>query len=361
MKPSAWLLRLGLDALLVAIALFDHLVFLDNASPLQLALAIIGALALVLRRRWPWASLIFALPAVAFAAASVAALVALYSIAVKEPRRWLLIVAGLLFFVSSANAWWGVEPIQEALVAGIYSVMSAAAPIALGLLVRTSRELNERLHELDVARELERQHAEHEILTTERTRIAREMHDVVSHQVSLIAVQAGALQVGTNDEQVRNSAVTIRTLAANTLDELRQMVTVLRATGESAGQLEPQPTMHDLGDLIAASGIEVTTEIVVPEDLPATVQRALYRTVQESLTNIRKHAPGATARVSAQMIDNEIELRITNTPPVGDALSLPSAGHGLMGLRERAELLDGSLETESKPDGSFALTLRLPV
>ncbi|WP_138946046.1 sensor histidine kinase [Plantibacter sp. M259] len=241
----------------------------------------------------------------------------------------------------------------------VYAALYAAAPIAFGLLVRTRRELFDRIRDLEQARRSERARIASDVLVEERTRIAREMHDVVSHQVSLIAVQAGAIQVQTEEPGTKRMAVTVRSLASRTLDELRDMVTLLRAeTGHAP--LAPQPTVDDLDRLIAESGIAVTSAIELPDGLPAPLQRAIYRTVQEGLTNARKHAPGAAVDVRAEASADEVTVVIRNARPARSSdSSWLSAGHGLVGLSERAELLNGSLLTEDTPT-RFTLTFRAP-
>jgi signal transduction histidine kinase len=184
------------------------------------------------------------------------------------------------------------------------------------------------------------------------------MHDVVSHQVSLIAVRAGALQVSTTDPDTKDAASTIRRLSTDTLDELRHMVTLLRASGSLATGLTPQPTLAELERLIAHSGIEVRMDgSSVPTGIGAHAQRAIYRTVQEALTNVRKHAPGAAASVHIEQHDTDLTVTITNTRPTRPTVPLPSAQHGLLGIRERAELLGGTMEAGPTTDGGFRVRL----
>lgn len=202
-------------------------------------------------------------------------------------------------------------------------------------------------------------HAVEEILAAERARIAREMHDVVSHQVSLIAVEAGALQVQAADPAVRATARRMRTHAVNALDELRQMVGVLRVTGSPCLHPTPHPTLDDLRTLIRESGIRTTASLDLPADLPAHAPRTLYRTIQEALTNIRKHAPGADVRITGRTAGDYITLAVHNTAGTAPSMALPSARHGLIGLRERAEMLGGTLTTRIDPDGAHTLTISI--
>ena len=360
MKRPAWLTPTLIDVLLVPVALADSLLYIYETSTLEITIAIVSSLSLLLRRRWPWVTLLLTLPALVVTASSITGLVALYSVAVAARRRWTIFVAGAAVLLCTSAIWWGIGLGGDMVVLMIYAVMTTAAPIALGLLVRTRRELTERLRELEEARESERRRADEEVLATERARIAREMHDVVSHQVSLLAVQAGALQVASVDPEVKETARTLRSLAVKTLDELRQMVTVLRAASATTNQIAPQPTIADLPELIAGSGIAATTSLAFPAELSTSVQRAVYRTVQEALTNIRKHAAGATATITAHTVGSELVVRVHNTAGTEAAMTLPASGHGLVGLRERAELLGGSLTTVAEGDGTFAVQLRIP-
>ncbi|MDR1427993.1 MAG: histidine kinase [Bifidobacteriaceae bacterium] len=355
-----WLTSVIVDVVLIAAGLADGLLFLYGASPWEIGVSIVGAVGLGVRRRWPWVSLLLALPALALVSGFVPGLVALYSVALGERRRPLTVVAGACVLAASFGTWWEPGAASDMIASLIYATMAAAAPIALGLLVRTRRELMARVEDLQAARLSERRHVEAEILAAERARMAREMHDVVSSQVSLLAVQAGALQVATDDPAVEGTARIIRSLAVKTLDELRQMVGVLRAGAHTGSHLAPRPTVADLPALVAASGIPARVDLKLPEGLSASVQLAVYRTVQEALTNIRKHAPGATATVTATAKGGLIEVVVHNTRGTEPGIELPRAGHGLLGLRERAELLDGTLSTSFESDGAHVLTLRIP-
>lgn len=359
MKRRSRLWSVLLELALIAAAAVESLTTLEWATPWESGLAIAAAVGLIFRRRWPWLSLLLAVPAFTLNLATLAGLASLFSVAVRERRRWRLVTTGAVVFVLAAVPWWGWTSPNYTILSIVYAALYAAAPIAFGLLVRTRRELFDRIHDLEQIRRSERARIASDVLVEERTRIAREMHDVVSHQVSLIAVQAGAIQVQTEEPGTKRMAVTIRSLASRTLDELRDMVTLLRAeTGHAP--LAPQPTVDDLDRLIADSGIDVTSAIELPDGLPAPVQRAIYRTVQEGLTNARKHAPGAAVDVRAEASADEVTVTIRNDRPARTSdSSWSSAGHGLVGLSERAELLNGSLLTEDAPT-RFTLTFRAP-
>jgi signal transduction histidine kinase len=229
------------------------------------------------------------------------------------------------------------------------------------LLARTREDLSARIAEAERAREVERELIAHRVLTHERARLAREMHDVVSHQVSLIAVQAGTLQMVGPDADTRQAARTIRELSVATLDELRHMVGVLRAADGRSVELHPQPGLRELEQLVAAGGIPTSVNIDPGLDVAPPLQRAVYRTVQEALTNVRKHAPGASATVSIRRQADELIAAIGNTAGSHQVTPLPSHRQGLIGLRERAELLGGTISAGPTPAGGFYLEVRLPI
>ncbi|MGW1045850.1 sensor histidine kinase [Streptomyces sp. NPDC002547] len=354
------------DGLLVGAALVDTWVNVDLTDPAETVCALLAAFALALRRRLPLTTFVLALPTALITDAVFATIAALYTLSSLSRRLWLPAVCALAFAAADFLPWpWSaVRPAELArtpsLIQLVYTLATAAAPVFLGQLVQAHRELSLRLAEISEAREHERLLTDQSILSEERAQLAREMHDVVSHQVSLIAVQAGALQVGSRDDETRAAAATIRQLSVQTLDELRHMVSVLRASGGRRTELTPQPSLADLRRLVAGSGIEAELETDLPGDLPPTVQRAVYRTVQEALTNVRKHAPGARAIVRIHHGDDALHTVVTNTAPTRPALALPSAHHGLVGLRQRAELLGGTVEAGPTADGGYRLHLELP-
>jgi len=162
------------------------------------------------------------------------------------------------------------------------------------------------------------------------------------------------------DPDVAEGVRTIRTLSVDTLDELRHMVTLLRASGGRATELTPQPTLADLHKLVATSGIDTELTGELPSDISTPAQRALYRTVQEALTNVRKHAPGAAAVVHVWHDTGGYGVTVTNSPSTRPSLPLPGSHQGLVGLRERAELLDGTFESGPTDDGGYQVRVRLP-
>ncbi|MBC9713855.1 two-component sensor histidine kinase [Streptomyces sp. TRM66268-LWL] len=356
----------GVDASLVALSLLDAWINLyGEASPFMWASAALGCAGLFLRRRLPLAAFLLTLPMLVFMDVAVAPMVALYTVAAHTRNRLLLAGCALLNAAASTLVWPMSDTLSGedrtwTLIQFVYTLATAFAPVLFGQLVQARQDVARQLVEVEEAREHESALYAQTVLARERAQLAREMHDVVSHQVSLIAVQAGALQVAAKDPQTRDGARAIRTLSVNTLDELRHMVTLLRASGGRATELTPQPTLAELQQLIANSGIETTLAGELPPGISTTAQRTIYRTVQEALTNVRKHAPGARAEVRLWHDTQHFGVTITNTAPTRPSVPLPSAHHGLIGLRERAELLDGTLTAEPTRQGGFTIELRAP-
>ncbi|MFH9425617.1 sensor histidine kinase [Streptomyces sp. NPDC017529] len=360
--------------------------FLVNGLDLGLesAVSLVAAGALLLRRRLPLAVFLVTLPGLYIGYIWFAPMIALYTLAaLRRGRARLGVCAGLLI-----AAHFFPYPLSD-LDPGAYrdnvqvlidAMVTSAAPIALGLLVRTRRELAARVDDLTRSLRREDRLIADRVLATERARLAREMHDVVAHQVSLISLQAGAVQVSAEEEAARESARTIRELSVRTLEELRHMVGILRAAGggtADAGDLVPQPDLAELPRLIETSALDVTYEDEVPAGTcgAKAVERAAFRTVQEALTNVRKHAPGARVRVrvaavgaprgaaadgAAEPLGLRVEVR--NGPPDASAPApaLPGGGHGLVGLRERAQSLGGLLEAGHTADGGFLVRAEFP-
>ncbi|GAA1652922.1 histidine kinase [Actinoplanes couchii] len=351
-----------IEAALIAAAALDTFVNMWSDAPVSIALGVVACVVLPLRHRFPRTVFALTLPAALLEAALVAPFVALYVLSTRvRDRRWLAGCAVLFAIASAAPSPFDTEATSasDTLVYLAYGLATAAVPVLLGQLVLTRRELSRRIEEIEEAKEHERVLHAQAILAQERAQLAREMHDVVSHQVSLIAVQAGALQVASGEAATREAARTIRTLSVGTLEELRTMVTLLRASG--ATELSPQPTLADLRTLVGASGIEAK---LIGEPAPTVGtpgQRAIYRTVQEALTNVRKHAPGAAATVELWHSGPHTGVTITNTRPPRPALPLPGAGQGLVGLHERACLLNGALESGPTEDGGYRVHMTLPL
>ncbi|WP_171075165.1 sensor histidine kinase [Nonomuraea basaltis] len=278
-----------------------------------------------------------------------------YAVAAFARNRRLI---WLPLVVVAAIAFLGAPPSSRAIaVAGMVLIL-VGGPAALGRYVVARAERAKRDHHLR-AEQARRQ---------ERLRLAAEIHDVVSHRVSVMVLQAGALQLTAADEMTRQAAGQLRTTGCQTLDELRDLVGLLNAAGPadsaSAGPLEPMPDLSALVE--SAQSIGTIVEVDGAEDpclLPPVVGRTAYRVVQEALTNVHKHAPGARVRLQVRHLPAGIQVSIHNTAPTraGDAvLASAGAGVGLLGLRRRIELINGTLHAEPCTDGGYRVEANLP-
>ena len=353
------------DIVLVAASAVDIRANLWDDTTLGIALAALGCAALAFRRKFPLGVFLLTLPIALTQPVAVAPLVALFTLAERSRNRSLLAVCVAVTAVANSTPW-PLASLTEVgrtmtLVTFVYGLATAAAPVLIAQLLQTHRDLARRLREIEEVREHERALHAQAMLARERAQLAREMHDVVSHQVSLIAVRAGALQVAAKDADAKEAARTIRSLSVTTLDELRTMVTLLRASGGNATGLTPQPTLADLAKLVESSGTHVELSGELPPAVGTPAQRALYRTVQEALTNVRKHAPGARAWAELWQDGDDVGVTVTNTAPTRPSLSLPGSQHGLVGLRERADILHGTLEAGPTEEGGYRVRLRIPL
>ncbi|WP_340377330.1 histidine kinase [Streptomyces sp. SS7] len=205
-------------------------------------------------------------------------------------------------------------------------------------------------------------------LLEERTTIARELHDVVAHHMSVVAIQAEAApyRVENPPEELEKAFATIRENAVAALTELRRVLGVVRAEDYEAPDA-PQPTLADLDALLAnvrEAGLDVEKVITgAARELPQGVELSAYRIVQEALSNTLRHAPGASARVEIGYVLGGLGLRVVNDPPTGPALVKPSpgAGHGITGMRERVTMLNGAMTAEPTLAGGYEVTVFLPV
>lgn len=243
----------------------------------------------------------------------------------------------------------------------VVSAAVAAVVFALwGAYLGARRDLVSTLRDRAIRAEAERELRAEQARLAERSRIAREMHDVLAHKVSLIALQAGALEVnpGMGAERVEQSAGSIRSTAREALEELREVLGVLRADEQTevpgAAHMTPQPGLADVPALIESSrvaGVRVALTLTALDRLPESTGRTVYRVVQEALTNVHKHARGAAAEVVITGTGGDLRVTVTNQRPVSADTLLPGAGAGLIGLRERIALLGGSLTVGPTSDG----------
>ncbi|MFI8963468.1 sensor histidine kinase [Streptomyces sp. NPDC053493] len=238
---------------------------------------------------------------------------------------------------------------------------------ALFLLVVAMRQVRR-----DAAREVTAQQTVTEAersrrtLLEERTTIARELHDVVAHHMSVVAIQAEAApyRVENPPPELEQAFVTIRENAVAALTELRRILGVVRAEDYEAPDA-PQPTLADLDALLAnvrEAGLDVERTVTgAVRELPQGVELSAYRIVQEALSNVLRHAPGAAARVEIGYVLGGLGLRIANGPARGLVKQSPGAGHGITGMRERVTMLGGEMTAEPTEDGGYEVTVFVPV
>ena len=327
----------------------------------DLVIGLAALAALHWRRTHPASVGLFtAAAAIAVIAASGAVLVATFNAAVRARPLHLAFVAALSIasnftipaLYPGGSGYW---------VAVGIGLLCTGIVIGWGLFVRARREL---LHSLRERAE----RGEVEARAAERRRIAREMHDVLAHRLSLLSVHAGALEFHPDApaEEIAEAAGVIRESARAALEELRDVIGVLREDSGEGLPEPPQPTLADLSALVEesrAAGMRLTARIELGDAAPPTaVGRTAYRIAQEGLTNARKHAPGAAVTLTVHAPDGRLEVEVRSLAPVAVAAgsSLPGAGTGLIGLTERVSLAGGKLEHGVDPDGAFVLRARLP-
>jgi signal transduction histidine kinase len=354
----------ALDVAFILTAVLDvWLVIPEKAEPYSVVLSATSCVALLARRWLPFVVVLVAFPGFLAGWAQLATMIALGSLATCKQLHWHTWVGAGLVWLGRFVLWPLPDFVdlgwREHALDAIYGVIVAGMPIAIGLLIGARTELSARLAELAASRDREGQLHAQAVRAEERARLAREMHDVVSHDITLIAMHSGILtSAASTTEQTQQTAQTIRKLSTRTLEELRALVGVLRSGTEEG----PQPDLRDLDTLVRDAEVPVRLTVErIPDSLPPQVSAAAYRTVQECLTNVRKHAPGATAFVQLSGEDEGLHLEIRNERGRQRGGELPSGGYGLAGLAERARLLGGTFETQPTDDGGFRVSARYPV
>ena len=344
------------------VAILDvWLVIPPEASGYSIVLSWVAIAAMPLRRHAPFLAVLITVPGFFVGWSQLAAMIALGTLAYRHQWTWRTKVGALLVGVCRYVLWpWEdflAQSWREHLLAVIYAVTVVSMPVAIGMLITIRAQLSERVRELAASRERERElHAEN-VRSAERARLAREMHDVVSHQVTLIAMQAGALRVSTSDPQTRQTAESIRQLSTKTLEELRELVGVLRSSDEDC-----QPGLESISTLVRVSDVPIQVRMeAAPQQVPTEVSQAAFRTIQEALTNVRKHAGGVGASVLVRRTGDTLLVEVRNDRPIRIPIDLPSGGHGLLGLRERAGLLGGTFHAGPTPEGGFEVAANYPI
>ncbi len=270
-------------------------------------------------------------------------------------RRWSVLLAAPFLVAAVAGS-------DEDSLAGVMLLVLVVAAQVLG---DSRRQRSQAIAERDATRHAMAETQRDHVIMEERARIARELHDVVAHHVSVIAVQAETARLTTPDmpEQGKERLAAIGQTARDSLTELRRLLGVLRADGGPEAARSPQPGLGRLAELIdsarsAGTPVQLTLEGDVTP-LPPGVDLTAYRIVQEALTNARRHAPGASVDVTLGYEDDALRLRVSDDgpgPPAAD-----TSGHGLLGMQERATMVGGRLKTGPGDEGGFVVEAELPL
>jgi signal transduction histidine kinase len=256
-----------------------------------------------------------------------------------------------------------VRPWDPSIMVITVGLLRTAVGPLLALYFDARRRLVLALTERAERAERERHLLAEQARADERARLAGEMHDVVTHRLSLMVLQAGALGITAADDTTRQAAEDLRAAGCQALDELRDLVGILRAEPDGG----ETPTVAGLATLAAESTAVGTPVELMEEGDPAkaspVVGRTMYRVVREALTNVHKHAPGARVTVRAEYGETHVRVTVCNTAPTGEpssALAGTGSGLGIANLRRRIELVQGTLRAGSTPDGGFSVEATLP-
>jgi signal transduction histidine kinase len=337
--------------------------WLSTAAAVAGALMVHGRLGAVREETftWPWT-----------VSGIVAQLLVLLLVALRVPTRVAVEVLALTALVTYLlEGVWGADHYQPT---GMVTVCLSAVVVVLGTALHGRREARTRLVEQETITAEERARR---TLLEERSRIARELHDVVAHHMSVISIQAQvAVHLAENpSEELRENLTGIRHNAVEALAELRRVLGVLRSEnpddpygpggpGSGSAPDAPQPTLDRLDALIEntrAAGLTVTAGVEgKAPPYPPGVELSAYRIIQEALSNALRHAPGSSVRVDIHHFPRGLYLDVVNSRPQQPAPPSPGAGHGLLGMRERAAMLGGHVTANRTPHGGFAISAYLP-
>lgn len=324
-------------------------------------------MALLWRRRFPLAvAMTVAIASTASTLATGAALLALCSISTR--RRPVEIGAVVVAYVTASQLALGLYPVQSATgslwVQLAIPTLTAGIAVAMGMAIGARRVEVRSLRDRAESAEREQTARAAQARALERNRIAREMHDVLAHRISLVAMQAGVLD-HRGDLTSEENRVLLRGIADGShqaLEELRDVLGVLRA---DPGRPEPpQPSLDRIPELVAdarTSGLDVTLTTTVTGEPSDVVGRTCYRVVQEGLTNAAKHAPGAHVHIALEgKAGDKLHVSVRNSPVATATTQPPASGFGLLGLAERITLAGGELNHHPTPDDGYLLTAQLP-
>jgi signal transduction histidine kinase len=358
-----WVLDVALVLVLLApiAAFYHHGIGRDTTARTAAvaAVTLLSTLPLLVRRRWPVpvlaASLIAAVVIPTAAPFFPPAVVAMYTIASR--RSWRVAVTSAIvatLAIDLHQLLWGYS-LQLNAVYG--------AALALGLYQKARLADFEQTRERAARLERERELLDQQAAAVERMRIARELHDVVAHNVSLMVIQAQALGQTAREPGARGSAQTIAELGRDAMSEMHRTLDLMRADGAEE-ERKPQPALEDLGPLLErthAAGVNVELSVSgAPRPLPAGVELSAYRIVQEALTNVIKHSGHDRALVELRYGKDGVKLEIVDHGAGDVSSDLPRCGHGLVGMRERVALFGGTLDAGPLAGRGYRVLATLP-
>jgi signal transduction histidine kinase len=300
---------------------------------------------------WPWAA------TAVFGYAAILAIGGARGLPRRRLVRWWLVaqVLSVVFYIPA----WALSTTNFA--SGIVMAIVSAVGAVLGDLLRSRAEAGRRLAEQEVISETER--GERARLQ-ERARIARELHDVVAHHLSVVVVRADSAphRLTAVSDEVQQEFAEIGEAARASLTEMRRVLRLLR-DDEPQPELEPQPGLAQIPELIDSArqaGADVRLKGGSVADVDPAVQLTAYRVVQEALSNAVRHAPGAPVRVVVGRSANALVVQVANRPGTGAPIAVGS-GHGLVGMRERVELVDGRMTAGKTSDGGYLVEVAIPM
>ena len=373
------------DALLVAGLVLAEVLFTlltprefwPRSLPAALGWGVLCAAPVALRRVAPWPAVLVALATLALplaldvapATQSLTFVVLTYTMAAYRPARPAVMAAAVLWLPAAAVATL-MPPEVVPQIGSAYLVANnllvGVVSFSVGRTVHARRSSTEALRERARVAEATQRALADQAVADERRRIARELHDVVAHHVSVMGVLAtGVRRVLRRDPDAADEAIgTIEETSRATLRELRRLLDVLRTEAEPAADLAPQPGIagiETLAEQVREAGLPVTLTVVgTPGALEEGEALTVYRIVQEALTNALKHAGAATAQVRVSFSVDAVEVEVTDTGR-GPSPDTHRVGHGLVGMRERVGLYGGVLRTGARPGGGYRVYARIPV
>jgi signal transduction histidine kinase len=366
LPARAWVFDAGLALAAAGLSTIFFVVELVGESlprgllALGYALALLHTLPLAVRRLFPLAVL----------ATTVASGLAFATLGLPPVFLGVAILVAVYSVAAYGDRWASLTPSKFQWPTPVTNTLVIGAAWLLGHFAHNYRAYAARLEERTAELEQAREELARRAVTEERLRLARELHDVVAHAMSVIAVQSGvgAHVADTQPQEAAKALGAIEATSRAALTELRRLLGVLREDSQPQGDLTPVPGLADLDGLlaeVAKAGLAVRLRVegtLLP--LPAGVDLSAYRIVQEALTNVVKHAGPARAQVVVGYHDHDVTLEITDDgsgvgAPTGDGQA--RVGHGLIGMRERVAAFGGDLEIGPQPGGGFRVAARLPL